>query len=272
VRPALPQCGRGAGACALAAVLAACAGGGGSNGGGGGNPSSPPAIHITTASLIDGTVGVPYTQTITTSGGTGARSFAISAGGLPAGVTLQTATGVIAGTPAGPAGTANFTVSVEDSASPAQTARRALGITVNAVAVGRNDRIESATPVGNGTFAASISPSGDPGTVFAPDEDYYAVTTTATSTITVDIDAQVNGSPLDSVIELLDSRGNVLNLCGSPAFNSQCISDDEVLGVQLDSLLQLRVNGATTFYVHVVDWGGDARPDKLYDLVISGVR
>jgi hypothetical protein len=37
-------------------------------------------------------------------------------------------------------------------------------------------------------------------------------------------------------------------------------------------LLELRVNGATTFYIHVVDWGGNARPDKLYDLVISGVN
>ena len=43
------------------------------------------------------------------------------------------------------------------------------------------------------------------------------------------------------------------------------------LGVDLDSLLQVHV-GATTFYVHVVDWGSNARPDKLYDLVISGVN
>ena len=33
---------------------------------------------------------------------------------------------------------------------------------------------------GDGSYAASISPSGDPNTVFDPDEDYYAITTTAT--------------------------------------------------------------------------------------------
>ena len=50
------------------------------------------------------------------------------------------------------------------------------------------------------------------------------------------------------------------------------MSDDEELGVDLDSFLQVRVNGATTFYLHVVDWGSNARPDMLYDLIITGVN
>ena len=74
------------------------------------------------------------------------------------------------------------------------------------------------------------------------------------------------------MIEVLGAGGNVLNQCGTPAFSSECISDDEVLGVELDSYLQLRVNGATTFYIHVVEWGSNARPDMLYNLVISGVN
>jgi hypothetical protein len=108
--------------------------------------------------------------------------------------------------------------------------------------------------------------------VFDPDEDYYAISTSATSTIVIDIDAQVNGSPLDSVIEVVNAAGNVLDLCGAPAYNAECVHDDEVLGQQLDSRLELRVNGATTFYIHVVDWGSAARPDMLYDLTITGVN
>jgi hypothetical protein len=254
---------------ALAAALAACGGGGGN---GGGNPPPPPAIQITTASLFAGTIGVPYTQTIATSGGTGARTFSLSVGALPAGLALNATTGVISGTPAGPAGTTDFTVRVEDSAAPPQAATRALGITVNAVAVGRNDSVADATPIGNGTFAASISPSGDPATDFAPDEDYYSITATAASTVTVDINAQVNGSRLDSVVEIVDERGIVLNACVSPNFNSECVSDDETLGVDLDSFLQVRLAAGDTAYVHVVAWDMDARPDKLYDLVISGVN
>jgi hypothetical protein len=144
---------------------------------------------------------------------------------------------------------------------------------VNAVAASRNDSIADATTLaGNGTYSASISPAGDPNTTFEPDQDYYRIHTNARSTVTIDIDAQVNGSPLDPVIEVVNSAGTVLNQCGSPAFTSACVSDDEVLGIQRDSLLQLRVTGATTFYVHVVDWSGNARPDFVYDLVISGVN
>ena len=127
---------------------------------------------------------------------------------------------------------------------------------------------------GNGTYSASISPSGHPNTVLEPDEDYYAITTTAASTVTVDINAQVNGSPLDSVIELVDVNGSVLNTCipVPPEVDPACVHDDETLGVDLDSFLQVQISGATTFYIHVVDFGGNARPDKLYDLVISGVN
>jgi hypothetical protein len=254
--------------CAMATGFVGCSGGSG----GGGNPPPPSGIQITTASLVDGTVGVAYAQTIATTGGTGTKTFTISAGELPDGLELNATSGVITGTPAGPTGTIDFTVNVEDSASPPNADDRALAITINAAAVGRNNSIGDATPVTNGTFSASISPSGDPLSVLDPDEDYYAITTTATSTVTVDVNAQVNGSPLDSVIEILDAGGTQLNACGAPAFTAPCANDDEELGVALDSLLEVRVNGAATIYVHVVDWGMDARPDKLYDLAISGVN
>jgi hypothetical protein len=152
------------------------------------------------------------------------------------------------------------------------TAVRALSITVSA-SLGRNDSIADATVLpGNGTYSASISPSGHPNTVFEPDEDYYAITTTAASTVTVDINADINGSPLDSVIEIVGANGAQLSSCVAPTFALVCEHDDETLAVDLDSILQIQVNGATTFYIHVVDFGSNARPDKLYDLVISGVN
>ena len=99
------------------------------------------------------------------------------------------------------------------------TATQALSITVSNASLGRNDSIADATLLpGDGTYSASISPSGHPNTVFDPDEDYYQITTTATSTITIDINALVNGSPLDSVIEIVNAAGTVLNLCGAPTF------------------------------------------------------
>lgn len=253
----------------VAFAIAACGGGGN---GGGNQPPPSPAINISTSLLAVGTAGVPYNQTIAANGGTGARNYGISAGALPAGLALEAASGVIAGTPAGPPGLANFTVRVEDSASPQQADTQALTITINAVALGRNDSIADATAIGNGTISGSISPSGHPNTVLAPDEDYYAITTTAASTVTVDINAQINGSPLDSVIEIVGANGLQLTTCSAPTFNTACAHDDETLGIDLDSFLQVQLGGGTTFYIHVVDFGSNARPDKLYDLVISGVN
>ena len=124
--------------------MAAC-GGGGDGGGGGNQPPPPPAINITTTLLADGTVGVPFNQTVTAAGGTGARTFTVSTGALPAGIALVATSGVLAGVPTGPAGTADFTIMVEDSATPVQDDTQALSVTVNAAATGRNDSIADAT-------------------------------------------------------------------------------------------------------------------------------
>ena len=258
-------------AATLAMVFVAACGGGG--GGGGGGPP-PPALNISAAAPPDGVVGVAYAHTIAVTGGTGARNFTISAGALPAGLAVGAATGAITGTPVGPAATASFTITVTDSGTPQQADAQALTLQiVNPGAAGRNNTIATATtlPLGNATFSASISPSGDPNTVFAADQDYYRITTPGPLRVAIDINAQVNGSPIDSVIEFVDVNGVRLNTCVALAFVSPCVSDDEVLGVQLDSFLEIQITAVlgATFYLHVVDFRGDARPDLLYDIVMS---
>jgi hypothetical protein len=185
---------------------------------------------------------------------------------------LDAATGAVMGTPAGPAGTVNFTIMVVDSGTPQQNDTQAFGITINAPTQGRNNTIATATTLGNGTFTASISPMGHPNTVIAPDEDYYRITTATAGIVTVDINARVNGSPIDSVIEIVAANGIRLNACVAPTYIDACVHDDEDLGVLLDSFLQVQLGGPTTFYVHVVDFRGDARPDMQYDIAISGVN
>jgi hypothetical protein len=76
----------------------------------------PPPLNITTTSpLPGGSIGQTYNQTLQTTGGTGALTWSISAGTLPAGLNLDASTGTIAGTPVLPAGTSNFTVRVQDA-------------------------------------------------------------------------------------------------------------------------------------------------------------
>jgi len=83
-------------------------------GGGGGNSSPPPppqpALQITTSSLQKATVGTPYSVALTASGGS-SLTWALTAGSLPAGVTLGS-NGVLAGTPTA-AGHSTFTVRVD---------------------------------------------------------------------------------------------------------------------------------------------------------------
>lgn len=65
-------------------------------------------LVISTASLPGGTNGVAYNQTLASNGGS-AVTWSLSTGTLPAGLTLNAATGAITGTPSA-AGTSNFTV------------------------------------------------------------------------------------------------------------------------------------------------------------------
>jgi hypothetical protein len=90
------------------------------------NPPAPPNIITTT--LPAGTLGQSYNQTLQAIGGTGARTWSISAGNLPQGLNLDQTTGVISGTPVLP-GTSSFTVLVQDAAGQSDT--QVLSILIN---------------------------------------------------------------------------------------------------------------------------------------------
>ncbi|MFA7249106.1 MAG: Ig domain-containing protein [Dehalococcoidia bacterium] len=90
-------------------------------------------LTITTASLPAGQVGTAYSQTLAATGGTMPYTWSVIAGGLPVGLTLNTSTGVISGTPT-TIGTMSFTVQVADSAAHGDT--QALSITINAAGTG----------------------------------------------------------------------------------------------------------------------------------------
>jgi len=74
------------------------------------------ALGVMTSSLPNGNEIMAYNQAIATTGGTGPLTFLVSAGALPAGLTLDSSTGVVSGTPAvGSAGSYPFTVEVTDA-------------------------------------------------------------------------------------------------------------------------------------------------------------
>jgi PKD repeat protein len=90
-------------------------------------------LQLTTTSLTGGFVNTAYSATLNASGGTMPYTWSISSGALPAGLTLNSGTGSIAGTPT-TAGLFNFTALVTDSANPAQSISRPLSINITAAA------------------------------------------------------------------------------------------------------------------------------------------
>ncbi|EHN71779.1 Ig family protein, partial [Streptomyces coelicoflavus ZG0656] len=73
-------------------------------------------VTITTTSLPTPVIGVAYNQTVATSGGTAPVTFAVTTGALPAGLSLNAATGAITGTPT-TAGAHSFTITATDANS-----------------------------------------------------------------------------------------------------------------------------------------------------------
>jgi hypothetical protein len=81
---------------------------------------------ITTSALPSAEVGQPYSQTLVASGGESPYAFSVTAGALPAGLTLSSS-GVISGTPTS-ASSSTFTVEVIDSYGVNSTASLSLGV------------------------------------------------------------------------------------------------------------------------------------------------
>ena len=116
------------------------------------------ALTVTTTSLPGGTVGTPYSQSLSATGGSGGYTWSVSSGSLPAGLSLA-ASGAISGTPTA-AGTASFTAQVKDSSGA--TATQSLGITVAGAAL-----TVTSTSLPGGTvgtpYSQSLSASGGSG-------------------------------------------------------------------------------------------------------------
>ena len=118
------------------------------------------SLAITTPSPLPAAVqNVAYTTTLTAAGGAGTNTWSVTAGTLPAGLTLAPATGVISGTPTTP-GTSNFTVQLTDGV---QTAATAFDLTVNGTLA-----VSTANPLPNGAvgtaYTTTLAATGGAGT------------------------------------------------------------------------------------------------------------
>src|SRR6478609_4141552 len=96
------------------------------------NLTIEPPLAITTTSLPDASISSSYNEPVETVGGLGTLTFSIvlpGTGTLPSTLTLNTATGIISGTPTAPAGTFPFTVQVADTSGQKDTQALSVRVT-----------------------------------------------------------------------------------------------------------------------------------------------
>jgi hypothetical protein len=84
---------------------------------------APPSIVVSPTLLPSGTAASAYSQTISATGGNGTYSYAVTGGALPAGLTLDSGSGVLSGTPTA-SGTFTFDITATDQTSPAGSGSR----------------------------------------------------------------------------------------------------------------------------------------------------
>ena len=117
------------------------------------------AIAVNPATLPAGVIGTTYSQSISAAGGNGSYTFGVSAGALPAGLVLNTTSGLLSGTPSA-TGTANFTVTATDGLGA--TGSRAYSVTINA-AITVNPATLPAAVIG-AAYSQSVAATGGSGT------------------------------------------------------------------------------------------------------------
>jgi hypothetical protein len=139
-----------------------------------------------------GQAGTAYSDTLTAAGGTTPYTWSVSAGTLPAGLSLNASTGVIAGTPT-TAGTASFTIKITDAGT--QTATKAASITITAgllaITVPATAALPAASP-GGGTTSAQL------GTTTVTDNRGIA-TAAWTATVTTTTFTTGGGTPAETI-------------------------------------------------------------------------
>ena len=105
----------------MLALFAGCSGSG---------PAVVPHLVINTTGLANGTMGTSYSVTLEASGGKAPYNWRLVSGTLPAGLSLDSATGIISGTPGSAVSGSSLTFAVTDSSTPALSANTTLALTI----------------------------------------------------------------------------------------------------------------------------------------------
>jgi len=255
----------------ISALAISCGGGGG---GSAQNIQPQPVLiplNLQTTVLGFGIVTASYQEHLAMQGGTGPYHFSVQ-GALPPGLQLSTE-GDLSGVPT-TVGTFTFSVTASDSAASPQSISREFTVQIAAKHSVRNDSLATADILPCcGVIHASLSPYSTAAGIARPDEDFYWIKSNANDRLSVDVTAVGTAVQTDTVLEIIDVSGSRLNTCNTPSqpltFSAQCLNDDIEPGVVTNSHLSVFVPATGIVVLHVVDWGGRARPEMTYDIKLT---
>jgi hypothetical protein len=198
-------------------------------------------LQITTTSLPDGQVSSSYSKGLTATGGTTPYTWSITAGSLPAGLSLGASTGQITGTPTA-TGTSSFTVSVKDSSGPQQTDTQVLSIFVSAATTG--------------TSVTSCGTLGNSGATYSLQNDVSASGTCFTVTAN-NVALNLNGH---TVTYNTGNQGNAHAISVTTG-NSQ--------GFAVSNGALTEASGATANGAHVINMGVVVSGPTIHDITFT---
>lgn len=116
-------------------------------------------LVIATSSLPAGAVGMAYSQALAASGRVAPYTWSIVSGSLPQGLSLNSSSGTISGTPAAP-GISTFTIEVADAESSPATANASFTIAVPGLTVAITPSRLTIPFGGSGMLAITLTPEG----------------------------------------------------------------------------------------------------------------
>ena len=214
---------------------------------------SPLALQCASST---GQVGVPYSSALMASGGVPPYTYAIISGSLPTGLTLNTSTGAITGTPAQP-GTFSFTAQVVDSSGSSTTNT----VTANCTIVITSPPTLTVTcPASTGTVGVSYS-SGLSASGGLPPYTFYISAGSLPPGLTLNAaTGAITGIPtmagtFNFTAEVIDSRNNASGTATSqcsitiaPAISANCVTITAVQGVTITPVTMTATGGTGTGY------------------------
>jgi hypothetical protein len=150
-------------------------------------------LRINTMGLPGGVVSAPYSRALNASGGTQPYTWSVPPGSLPAGLSLDAASGVISGTPtAAVTDPPFFTVTVSDSGNKQRSATQQLKLVVVSGLSVTTSSLPQAAVGQAGGYAAQLSATGGTGPyVWTP-------TGTLPKGLTLDPTGAISGTPKDT--------------------------------------------------------------------------